>query len=94
MRLEETMSAMIEAAMNGASSGDGASSNDDQGLDEIIEFGRKALRVTRTEELALDLLALDGVWLPATVTRFTLTVGGRRMMGSRLSGPPAIYMEI
>lgn len=52
------MSAIIEAAMNGSSSGD------DKALDEIIEFGRKALRVRHTEELALDLLALDGGRLP------------------------------
>jgi hypothetical protein len=39
-------------------------SADDQALNEIIEFGKKALRQKRSEELAFDLLGLDGVPLP------------------------------
>ena len=42
----------------------GSSPGDDEPLDEIIELGRKAVQERRTEELVLDLLALDGVRLP------------------------------
>jgi hypothetical protein len=40
------------------------SSGDDRALNEIIEFGKKALRQRWSEELAFDLLGLDGVPLP------------------------------
>ena len=52
------MSAIIEAAISDSPSGD------DESLEEVIELGRKALQERRTGELALDLLALDGVRLP------------------------------
>ena len=37
---------------------------DDGPLSQIIELGRKALRQKRSDELAFDLLGLDGVRLP------------------------------
>jgi hypothetical protein len=56
--MEETMSAILEAAANGASPASYAP------LPEIIELGKKALRDKRSDELAFDLLGLDGVRLP------------------------------
>ena len=52
------MSAIIKMLASGSISADEAP------LNEIIEFGRKALRQKRSEELAFDLLGLDGVQLP------------------------------
>ena len=52
------MSAVIEALVNGSAL------VDDAPLDEIIELGKRALREKMADELALDLLALDGVQLP------------------------------
>jgi hypothetical protein len=47
------------------SKGDG----DDTPLCEIIELGREALRQKRSDEVAFDLLGLDGVWLPLEAKR-------------------------
>jgi hypothetical protein len=45
-------------------------------LREIIELGREALRQRRADELAFDLLGMDGVSLPlATATRVGLGGG-------------------
>ena len=52
------MSTIIKAVTNGFSP------SDSEPIDEIIELGRKALRERRYSEMALDLLALDGVRLP------------------------------
>jgi hypothetical protein len=52
------MSAILEAAANGASPAS------DAPLRKIIEFGKKALHDERSDELAFDLLGLDGVRLP------------------------------
>ena len=58
--------------------GDGAAPNslscskgdsEDEPLCEIIELGREALRQKRSDELAFDLLGLDGVWLPLDAKR-------------------------
>jgi hypothetical protein len=46
------------------SKGDG-----DVHLCEIIELGREALRQKRSDEVAFDLLGLDGVWLPLEAKR-------------------------
>jgi hypothetical protein len=56
--MEKTMWTIINAVTNGFSP------SDSEPIDEIIELGRKALRERRYSELALDLLALDGVRLP------------------------------
>jgi hypothetical protein len=56
--MEKDMSVIIKMPVSGSISADEAL------LDEIIEFGRKALRQKRSEELAFDLLGLDGVQLP------------------------------
>jgi high-affinity K+ transport system ATPase subunit B len=42
----------------------GSASDDKAPLDKIIALGKKALRQKAEEELALDLLGLDGVCLP------------------------------
>ena len=52
------MSATIEAAAVGAFPAS------DAPLHEIIESGKKALRHRRSDELAFDLLGLDGLRLP------------------------------
>jgi hypothetical protein len=46
------------------SKGDG-----DVHLCEIIELGREALRQKHSDEVAFDLLGLDGVWLPLEAKR-------------------------
>jgi hypothetical protein len=38
--------------------------DEDARLDKIVELGKKALRQKRSDELASDLLGLDGVSLP------------------------------
>ena len=52
------MAAIIRAIFGGSAS------DDDAPLDKIIALGKKALRQKAEEELALDLLGLDGVCLP------------------------------
>jgi hypothetical protein len=56
--MDETMSAIMEAAANDASPASDAS------LHDIIECGKKALRDKRSDELTFDLFGLDGVRLP------------------------------
>jgi hypothetical protein len=55
------------AAPNSLSCSKGDS--DDTPLCEIIELGREALRQKRSDEVAFDLLGLDGVWLPLEAKR-------------------------
>jgi hypothetical protein len=43
--------------------------SEDEPLCEIIELGRKALRQKRSDEVAFDLLGLDGVRLPLEAKR-------------------------
>jgi hypothetical protein len=71
------MSAILEAAANGASLAS------DAPLRKIIEFGRKALRDERSDELAFDLLGLDGVRLPLKATQLPISGTRWRMMVSR-----------
>jgi hypothetical protein len=52
------MSAIMEAFASGSGR------FDDGPFGEITELGRKALRKKQSDELAFDLLALDGVRLP------------------------------
>jgi len=43
--------------------------SEDEPLCEIIELGREALRQKRSDEVAFDLLGLDGVSLPLEAKR-------------------------
>lgn len=68
-------------------------------LREIIELGREALRQRRADELAFDLLGLDGVSLPlATATRVGLgrrqCLGDNQMLNSAMRGRRAIMVAI
>ena len=55
--------------MSNKSHANGSMCRADGPLSQIIEFGRKALRQKRSDELAFDLLGLDGVRLPLEPTQ-------------------------
>jgi hypothetical protein len=68
------MLAIIEALIEALA--DHSTSADDVPLNEIIDFGRKALRQRQSEELAFALLGLDGVRLPLEAPRLTARDSG------------------